>query len=62
MKPRWISVYELLYLLQFVDVTYYLTSLFIQLPQLRPGAGTRTALPRLPHGAPAQRPVAAACP
>ena len=34
----------------------------IQPPQLRLGAGTRTALPRLPHGAPAQRPVAAACP
>lgn len=34
----------------------------IQLSQLKPGAGTRTALPRLPHGAPAQRPVAAACP
>ena len=36
--------------------------LLIQLSRLRLGAGTRTAFPRLPHGAPARGRVAAACP
>ncbi len=53
---------EMWCLKQFADVISLPHLSMIQPPQLRPGAGTRTALPRLPHGAPAQRPAAAVCP
>lgn len=54
---------ELLYRLQFVNgICLHHFFMFVQLPQLRPGAGIRTALPRLPHGALALGPAAEAFP
>lgn len=47
---------------QLITICHTSLSDLLQFSQPRPRAGTRTVLPKLPRGAPAQRPAAVACP